>query len=98
MIGKEALKEYKEIYIDKTFKGDSCPSQEWYLEIIEQDLDKLEELEKVIEIIKNKDVDNITYLLNTDLEDYNQTISFFGGTNILTQEEYELLKDVFENE
>ena len=39
------MKEYKEIYIDKTFKGDACPSQEWYFEIIKQDLDKLEKLE-----------------------------------------------------
>lgn len=54
-------------------------------------------LKKAIEIIKNKDVD-IVYLLTTDLEDYNQTIYAFGGENILTEEEYNLLKEVFGND
>ena len=49
---KEALKEYKEIYIDKTFKGNECPSQEWYFKIIKQDLERLEKLEDNIKIHK----------------------------------------------
>ena len=44
MTSKEALKEYKEIYIDKTFKGNECPSQEWYFKIVEQDLERLEQI------------------------------------------------------
>ena len=67
MTSKEALKEYKEIYIDKTFKGNECPSQEWYFKIIKQDLERLEKLEKVIEILKRRNV--CVYLLTP--EEYN---------------------------
>lgn len=46
MNSKEALKQYKEIYVDKTSNFEFQPTQEWYLDIIKQDLDRLEELEK----------------------------------------------------
>ena len=46
MTSKEALKQYKEIYVDKTLKFEFQPAQEWYLDIIKQDLDRLYELEQ----------------------------------------------------
>ena len=45
MEGKKALKEYRQIYIDKTLKYIVQPSEDYYLKIIEKDLDRLEELE-----------------------------------------------------
>ena len=47
MNSKEALEEYKKIYVDKTLKFEFQPTQEWYLDIIKQDLDRLEKLEKI---------------------------------------------------
>lgn len=49
MTSKEALKQYREIYIDKNYNGDIAPSQEWFLDIIEKDLEVLNQLE----ILKN---------------------------------------------
>ena len=46
MTSREALKQYREIYIDKNYNGDIAPSQEWFLDIIEKDLDRLEILKK----------------------------------------------------
>lgn len=57
MNSKEALKQYKEIYVDKTLKFEFQPPQECYLDIIEQDLDRLEKLEKENqELLVNKNV------------------------------------------
>lgn len=50
MTSKEALKQYKKIYNDKTFTGDCVPTKEWFLSIIEKDLDRLEELRDLYKI------------------------------------------------
>lgn len=76
MTSKEAFKEYKEIYVDKKFKGECHPSESWYLEIIEKDLE-------TFEIIDNKEVDIglVKYLINKYadnlyiLEEYNKNFS-----------------------
>ena len=95
MTSKEALKEYKEIYIDKTFKGNECPSQEWYFKIIKKDLDRLEKLEKAIEILKTKKV-NIFHLYVFDTyEQYKEHYPFAEYNNkkdMLNKKEYKLLK------
>ena len=59
-----------------------------YMPIIEKEL-------KALEIIKNKNVD-IAILKNTEnVEQYNNTILlFFKCSKELTQEEYDLLKEV----
>lgn len=49
MNSKEALEQYKKIYIDKTFTGDCVPTKEWFLSIIKKDLDRLEKLEKALD-------------------------------------------------
>lgn len=94
-----------------------------FYDIIKQDLEKLEELEKeyeklkerykhraetsndlckevrqyekAFEIIKEKKVD-IPKLLANDFNNYNALAVFFGFKQ-LTQEEYELLKEVLNN-
>lgn len=49
---------------------------------------------KALEIIREKKV-NCSHLINDTLEDYNSTWSFEGGEKYqLTQEEYDLLKEV----
>ena len=61
-------------------------------ETIKQDLDRLEKLEKVIEILKKalllnvKEVRGIYYILGYD------------NNYVMTKEEYDLLKDVLEDE
>lgn len=47
MTSKEVLKQYREIYIDKNYNGDIAPSQEWFLDIIEKDLEILECFKKI---------------------------------------------------
>jgi uncharacterized protein YjaG (DUF416 family) len=57
-----------------------------------KDLERLEKLEKVIEIIKAKRV-AVSFLLNTlCLKEYNLSVL---KENELSQEEYELLKEIF---
>ena len=50
MNSKEALEEYKKIYVDKTLKFKEQPTQEWYLNIIKQDLEVLEIIKKHLTI------------------------------------------------
>lgn len=69
----------------------------WYedeLKLIQQDLDRLEKLEKAINILKNKTVVIVALKLSKNLNDYNRMTTFKN----LTQEEYELLKEVLEND
>ena len=95
MTSKEALKDilsilmnFEHIYaIDDTYEVKKQRS-----EIIEKDLERLEKLEKVIEILKKalllnvKEVRGIYYILGYD-------------TNYcMTKEEYDLLKEVLEDE
>ena len=66
---------------------------------IREDLDRLEKLEKVIDILVNKKVNILVlkYCIEKDvsIENYN----FYNTPeNQVTQEEYELLKEVFEND
>ena len=69
-------------------------------DLVLQDLDKLEKLKKVIEILKNKNVYICELLKSKNLFDYNSltwdTYDFNGIE--LTEEEYNLLKEVLGNE
>lgn len=66
-------------------------------EILENNIKKLF---KVIEILKDKNVDISQLMLNKDLYDYNRItrIGFEAYAEELTKEEYELLKEVLWNE
>ena len=97
MTSKEALEKlsYIPIYeedIDIIFKGDLCEVYGSEVDTIEKDLDRLEKLEKVIEILKKslllnvKEVRGIYYVLGYD------------NNYCMTKEEYELLKGVLESE
>ena len=74
------------------YVGDLCEVYEREVNIIKKDLDRLEKLEKVIEILKKalllnvKEIRGLYYVLGYD-------------TNYcMTKEEFELLKGVFEND
>ena len=45
MTGKEALEQYKKIYVDKVIKGD-VPTEDWLLKKINEDLEELERWRK----------------------------------------------------
>lgn len=62
---------------------------------VKNDLDRLEKLEKVIEILKTKKVD-INLILSTN--NYNEYISFLDPwEEQIKEEEYELLREVLED-
>lgn len=80
---------HRENYINGRHKED--------YNIVEQTLLKAQEQEKVLVIIKEKNVD-IFWLKNSKTKsDYNSHV-FISKINELTEEEFELLKRYFENE
>ena len=96
---KEALE-----HICKTCDNECCPyihyekSRCGFYGVIRKDLDRLEKLEKVIDILENKIV-NILILKyciakGGGVETYNL---HYKTEDQITQEEYELLKEVFGN-
>lgn len=75
--------------------------------VIKKDLDRLEQLENALEIIKNKCTMNTNLWLVFCTRTYEDYESFVENEdhklvrteqNILTQQEYELLKEVLANE
>lgn len=78
-----------------------------FLGVVKQDLERLEQLEKALEIIKNKCAANTNIWLVVCTRTYEDYESFVENKdhklvrlehNILTQQEYELLKEVLNNE
>ena len=95
MTSKEALQIIWNCYdaeAYETYYDGAKNVHEEELKIIEKDLDRLEKLEKVIEILKKalllnvKEVRGIYYILGYD------------NNYVMTKEEYDLLKDVLEDE
>ena len=86
MTSKEALKELKAYAISK-----------WGIErlkIIEKDLDRLEKLEKVIELLWRKNV-NIVYIkIFKDFKKYSEYYTGYSSKDKLTNEDFDLLKEV----
>ena len=84
----EALKEIVDYAIVKF--ADSENKYQKDLETIEKDL-------KALEIIKEKQI-NVSALLELDdLQQHNDYCDMVGGCKKLTQEEYDLLKEVLQN-
>ena len=95
MTSKEALKDLLGILMNfECLSGvqDAHDVKKQKFEIIEKDLERLEKLEKVIEILKKalllnvKEVRGIYYILGYD------------NNYVMTKEEYDLLKEVLEDE
>ena len=71
---------------------DECEKNN-YLKTIKQDLDKLEQLEKALDILKNRfEIESIYK------DDMFYAIDCKNTFYLLSKEEYELLKEVFGNE
>ena len=91
MASKEALKELIEN------AQDICEWELVRLNIIKQDLDRLEKLEKTIELLWYKNV-NIVYIkIFKDFKKYSEYYTGYSSKDKLTNEEFELLKEVFYN-
>lgn len=95
MESKEKLQELK-LRLYNPIKNDEL--QQNYYDVIEKDLDRLEKLDKVIEILKNKPFSFNQSALNMidNVEEYNSFIKI--ESDKYTQEEYSILKEVFESE
>ena len=101
MTGKECLKRIDERnYLTQRERKE-------FLSVIEKDLARLEQLEKALEIIKTKCATNTNLWLVVCTRTYEDCESFVENKdhklvrlehNILTQQEYELLKGVLDNE
>lgn len=106
----EALKRHRKSIVDLLDNGSILPELHYVfmqeLNIIETALKKLDEAEncvftskedvkkelKALEIIKDKEVNVFIFLHSGDLETYNDMVE---ENRKLTQEEYDLLKEVF---
>lgn len=102
MTSKEALKRIETIFpYNREYKPNyytqfSSSYEPFYkdFDCIKQDLERLEKLEKAIEIMKSKTIIIFALKLSKDLNDYNRMTSFEN----LTQQEYEILKEVLNDE
>ena len=95
MVSKEALSDLFFLAIGEQEHISKCK------ETIEQDLDRLEELENAIEIIKNKKVNIFHIWAFDDYEQYKEHYPFAeynAEEDMLTFEEFDLLKEVIGDE
>lgn len=93
--GLEALEEIKESEQFIEFQGTYGSEPEYILvgEFFEEELETIEKELKAFEIIKSKGIDIDLLKYHKDLEHYN--FSLRGKFRHLTQEEYDLLKEMF---
>ena len=95
MTSKEALKDIFDILVNFERLSDIHDEQEvkkQKFEIIEKDLERLEKLEKVIETLKK------SFLLSVgELRGIYFTLAY-DNNYVMTKEEYDLLKEVLEDE
>ena len=106
MTSKEALKEFYNTVtneaIDKAkYLGEALGNiQQWQekYRIIDKDLYRLEKYLTVLMIIWNKNV-NIVYIkIFKDFKKYSEYYTGYSGKDKLTNEEFDLLKEVFYND
>ena len=95
MTSKEALKDIFDILVNfERLSGvqDAHEVKKQKFEIIEKDLERLEKLEKVIETLKK------SFLLSVrELRGIYFTLAY-DNNYVMTKEEYDLLKEVLEDE
>ena len=89
MTGKEAFEDYKQLYVAKEFKDGDCRIQKMYEEIINDKFDELTKYKRAFEIFK-RFVEEGNYV---DLE-----FGVFDGSVDISDEEIELLEELFESE
>lgn len=95
MNSKKALKNIRDYHNETVYDTDSIYTENIFekeLDAIEKDLERLEKLEKAIKILE----DNLSLIL-FNANPYELYAEKFGY-RYLTQEEYEILKEVLGNE
>ena len=95
MTSKEALKDTFDILVNFERLSDIHDKQEvkkQKFEIIEKDLERLEKLEKVIETLKK------SFLLSVGELRGIYYVLAYDNNYVMTKEEYDLLKEVLEND
>lgn len=99
--GQEALENLKTLDLDAM--ENESPNWGWYYnskneskaQMVRKDLVNIEKELKALEIIKEKEPDISFLLFNLELKHYNSCV---WKNQELTQEEYDLLKEVLKNE
>ena len=101
MANKEAL-EIIGVNTDyKDYSNETIYNVNEAFRILEDSIERLEELEKIIELIKNKKVNMFHIWAFNDYQQYEVHYPFseyHAEKDMLTKEEYDLLKEVIENE
>ena len=92
MTSKEALKEF--YYCDT---DDIIDKSKILYEVLEKDLERLEKLEKVIDLLWHKNVNVVYIKVFKDFKKYSEYYTGYSSKDKLTNEEFELLKEVFYN-
>lgn len=78
----------------ETLEEDFMSLTETNMELVQEQARNQKKL-KALEIINNKEVAVFFLNKSKDVNDYNNTLKTYGTNQELTQEEYDLLKEVF---
>ena len=92
MTSKEALKEF--YYCDT---DDIIYKSKILYEVLEKDLNRLEKLEKVVALLWHKNVNVVYIKIFKDFKKYSEYYTGYSSKDKLTNEEFDLLKEVFYN-
>ena len=99
---KEALEGLIDAYISwRAYQTRECIENDYRYKKLLKDLDRLEELEKVIEILKDKKVNLFHIWIFNDYEQYKEHYPFAeysAEEDMLNAEEFDLLKEWLEND
>ena len=91
MTSKEALSDLYFLAIGEQEHISKC----W--ETIEEDLERLEKCLNVLKLIIRKNVNIVYSKIFDNYEDYSKYFTTYINKNVLTKEEFDLLKEVLEN-
>ena len=99
MTSKEALEELIDTYISwRAHQTRECIENDYRYRKIFQDLDRLEKLEKVIDLLWHKNVNIVHIKIFKYFEKYSEYYTGYSSKDKLTKEEFNLLKEVLEND
>ena len=102
MTSKEALEGLIDAYISwRAYQTRECIENDYRYKKLLKDLDRLEELEKAFDILKNKKVNLFHIWVFDDYKQYKQHYPFSeynAEEDMLTTEEFDFLKEWLENE
>ena len=98
MTTKEALEGLIDAYISwRAYQTRECIENDYRYKKLLKDLDRLEKLEKVIDLLWHKNVNVVYIKIFKDFEKYSEYYTGYSSKDKLTNEEFDLLKEVFYN-